>query len=65
MATIHKNMTLADALEACPTAGADVRQGKGGEFVVTFPGRHPLRINGRRRDCPQVLVARLRQAVRP
>jgi hypothetical protein len=60
----HKNMSLDDAIRTAADLGADVRQGKGGEIVVTIPGRHPLRLNSRRKDAPQGLVSRLRQAMR-
>jgi len=63
--TIHKNMATDMALRLAAAAGVPIRQGKGGEVVVTFPGRHPLRFNSRRRGCPQVLVARLRQMLAP
>lgn len=58
--SVHKNMSLDDAIRQAAQAGIPVRRGKGGEVVLSFPGRHPLRLNGRRRDCPQVLVSRLR-----
>jgi hypothetical protein len=60
--TIHKNMSLRDALEVATALGYAPRQGKGGEVVIQFD-RRCLRLNSRRKDCPQVLVSLLRQVM--
>ena len=58
--TIHKNMKLADALTVAESLGFQARQGKGGEVVIVLPGRC-MRINSRRSDAPQPLVAIIRR----
>lgn len=65
---IHRSMNLRSALAAAVSYGVDMRQGKGGEVVITFPGHHPIRFNARRKDTPRILIVRLRDhaaAVQP
>lgn len=57
---IHRSMNLRDALAAAEALGVPVRQGKGGEFVASLPGHHPVRFNARRKDTPRILIVRLR-----
>ena len=59
---ISTGMNLADAVKAARELGCSISEYPGtGEIRIVIVGRHPLRLNRRRKDAPRILTSLLRQ----
>lgn len=61
---ITGNPNLHEMISLARSRGAEVEVVPGtGDVVFRFPGLHPMRVNGRRKDSPRALVTWMRRLV--